>query len=122
MRCFRFGLVAVAVLVSLVWGVPHGQATIDWTGSATILEFNYQPSTGLGASQLFLTVPAGTFNPSTAACTVRTGFYLSVTTDHQKRLFAMLLSARLAGRSVRMWVTDVCHVWGHAEIDGVIID
>jgi hypothetical protein len=106
--------------------VPAGSAfaAAGWTDFGTITEFNQNPSTTPGNEALFLTVtvPVGS-NPSDAsACHTRQGFYLPVTTEFQKRLFAIVMAAKLTDRRVRIYVTANCHLWGYAEIQGVVVE
>jgi hypothetical protein len=45
-----------------------------------------------------------------------------VTTDFQKRLFAMLMMAKAMDKRVRIYVTANCHQWGYAELQGIVIE
>jgi hypothetical protein len=97
-------------------------AASGWTNAGQITELNQQPAVGSGASMVFLEVGV-TSNPTNPSlCTYRTGFYFSVTDDRRKRLFASLLAAQMSGKPVKIWANENCHAWGHAELDGLIIN
>lgn len=34
----------------------------------------------------------------------------------------MLLSAKASGQTVKVYVTTNCHVWGYAEMQGLVIN
>jgi len=113
--CFKRGVV---VLLSLVSSASFAAA--GWTDSTPILEINQQGTTGAGANLVFIETSVAV-NPS--GCSHAMGFYFAVNDERQKRLFAMLLSAQLAGRNVKIFTTGVCHnPWGYAELDGVVIN
>lgn len=110
----------VGACLYLVCSAPFAAA--GWTNSGQITALNQQPTSGVGAALVFVETQI-TANPSDpAACFVRTGFYLSVNDGRQQRLFAMLLAAQIASRSVRLYTTGACHFWGYAEIDGAILE
>lgn len=112
-------LVAMIGLIALVMGAGRASAATGWSDYGLIGEFNQQGSTTPGSEMLFLQV-APTTNPS--GCSASNSYYLPVTTELQKRLFAMLISAKISGKRVRLFVTGNCHVWGYAEIQGAIIE
>src|SRR5690348_4728309 len=94
-------------------------AAAGWTNAVTITAVNQQPSVGPGAELVFIETDATT-NPS--SCSDRTSFYFSVADDRRKRLFAMLISAQLSGRTVQIYTTGTCHsTWGASELDGVVV-
>lgn len=114
-----FLVVALAIFVG---GLSQpASAAAGWTDFGTIGEMNQQGSTTPGNEMVFVNVGV-TSNPSDpGACSVRNGFYFAITTDLQKRLFAMLLTAKASGQNVRVYVTTNCHLWGYAEMQGMII-
>lgn len=109
-------------LVILSFTVAHPtSAAAGWTNYGIIGEINQQGSTTPGNEMVFVQVSV-TSNPSDPnVCTARDGFYFPVTTDLQKRLFSMLLTAKVMGQQVRVYVTANCHLWGYAEMQGLII-
>jgi len=117
----RAGIAAVAVGVCLSWAVAV-MAVEDWTEFVTVGQISNQPATGAGAMSVFVAVPTGSYNPSIPACTTRDAFYFTVDTPERQRMFAMILAAKVTNRRVRLWVKDVCHAWGQAQTDGVIIE
>jgi len=121
----KAGLTKAAVfacifLISAASGIAR--AGSGWTDFGSIIEFNQQPSTTPGSEALFIRVSV-TSNPSDAgSCHTRDGFYMPITTDLQKRLFAMLMVAKASDKRVRVYVTANCHLWGYAEMQGLIIE
>ena len=114
-------IVAVALMCSLAGFPQPAEAAAGWTNFGTIGYINQQPSTTPGNEMVFIQVSV-TSNPSDpTACFVRDGFYMAISTDLQKRLFAMLLIAKSNGQSVQVYVTANCHLWGNAEMQGVVI-
>lgn len=112
----RIGWAMAAVLVFIT---SEALAGPGWTNFGAIMELNQQPeSYGAGAGQIFVDVSV-TSNPS--GCSVPTGFYFSVNDERHKLLFATLLAAQLSSRNVRIWTTGTCHVWGYAELDGIVV-
>jgi len=108
----------VALSLSLASGAASAAA--GWTDSTPILEVNQQGTTGVGANLVFIETSV-TVNPS--GCSYTKGFYFAVNDDRQKRLFAMLLSAQMSGRNVKIYTTGTCHnPWGYAELDGVVVN
>lgn len=111
----------LVVSASLLAIVKISNAASGWTDFGLISNLNQQPSVGPGANLVFVDVNVKV-NPSDAAtCTVRNGFYFSVTDERRKRLFATLLAAQMASRPVRVFTTGVCGPWGYAELDGLIL-
>jgi len=114
--CWLFAASALCVVCC----APPAFAASGWTDAGTIGEFNQQPSTTPGSEMFFFTVSV-TPASNASGCSVTTGFYFPITTDLQKRLFAMLLSAKTSGQPVRVYYTGVCHLWGYAEAQGMMI-
>lgn len=113
--------VTASLAILLVAMAQPLSAAAGWTNYGTIGEINQQGSTTPGNEMVFVQVSV-TSNPSDAnTCTIRDGFYFPVTTDLQKRLFSMLLTAKAMGQQVRVYVTANCHLWGYAEMQGLII-
>ena len=107
------------VLSSLLVLGAEAHAAAGWTNASTITAVNQQPTVGAGAELVFIETDA-TANPS--SCTDRTTFYFSVADDRRKRLFAMLIAAQLAGKTVQIYTTGTCHsTWGASELDGVVV-
>lgn len=98
---------------------PAAQAAAGWSTYGTIAEFNLNPPIPPGSELLFM-VLNGTTNPS--SCSVPGGFYMVVSTDHQKRMFATLLAAKAAQQRLRFYVTGTCHSWGYAEVTGLALE
>ena len=94
-------------------------AAAGWTDYGTVGEFNQQGNTTPGNEMLFIRASV-TSNPS--GCSDSQSFYLPVVTDVQKRMFAMLLTAKSMGSRVRFWVTGSCHLWGSAEVQAMLIE
>ncbi len=114
-------LTTVATIGAMVGFSQPATAAAGWTDFGAIGEINQQGSTTPGNEMVFVTI-AVTTNPSDpSACTLRNSFYFAVSTDLQKRLFAMLLSAKATGQNVRVYVTANCHLWGSAEMQGMVI-
>lgn len=110
-----FGL-AVSSLIASGTAVADG-----WSGDLLIKEINDQPSSGVGAGFVFVETTTPT---NAGGCSYGSGFYFAVTDDRRKRLFATLLSAHLAGKTVRMFFStnsSNCHYWGYPLMDGVVI-
>jgi hypothetical protein len=114
-------IAAVFVSALLAIGVcAPAEAAAGWTDSAVLSEVNQQPTTGVGATLVFIEI-AVTVNPS--GCSHATGFYFAVTDDRTNRLFGMLLAAQLAGREVKIYTDGTCHSpWNYARLDGVIVN
>jgi hypothetical protein len=111
--------IALIAAIVLVTAAGPTWASTGWSDYGLIGEFNQQASVTPGNEMLFFQV-APTTNPS--GCATANSYYMAVVTDLQKRLFAMLLTAKTSGKRVRVYVTGNCHTWGYAEIQGVIIE
>ena len=113
-------LASVSV-IGILSGLPGlVNADAGWTNPAAVSEINQQPVGGVGSTLVFIEAAGVTTNPSD--CSHTTGFYFDVSDERKKRLFALLLSAHMAGKPVRFYTTGVCHSpWGYAELDGLII-
>lgn len=112
---------AIAAIGAWVGFSQPANAAAGWTNFGPIVEINQNPSVPPGDAMVFVKVSV-TSNPSDpSTCTVRDGFYLSVTADLQKRLFAMLLMAKASGQNVQIYVTATCHQWGYAEMQGMTL-
>ncbi len=98
---------------------PCATAAAGWTDFGAISTLEQNPANSPPVSDQVFVVVQVTTNPS--SCTSQIGFYFSVTDDRTKRLFAMLMSAQLAGKNVRIFATGNCHSVGYAELDGVVI-
>jgi len=93
-------------------------AAANWTDFGQVSNLNQQPASGAAPGIVLINVST-TSNPS--GCSVANGYYLSVTDDRTTRLFTMLMMAQATGRSVMLWVTGTCNVWGYAQIDGLVV-
>jgi hypothetical protein len=93
-------------------------AGAGWTDLGQVSNLNQQPAIGAAPGAVVLNVST-TVNPS--GCSVANAYYLSVTDDRTTRLFTMLMMAQATGRSVQLWVTGTCNVWGYAQLDGLIV-
>lgn len=114
MKVIYFGLNCLFFLL-LTSVYSAAIAAPGWTNSAPITELNQQP----GNSLVFINTGV-TQNPS--GCSDVKSFYFAITDERHKRMFAMMLTAHISGRNVRIFTTGNCHVWGSAELDGFIID
>jgi hypothetical protein len=90
-----------------------------WTDFGPVITLEQNPANVGSVSNQMLIVVSVTTNPSN--CAQSTGFYFEPTDDRQKRLFAMLMAAQLAGRNVRIYTTGVCHTVGYSHLDGVVV-
>lgn len=90
-----------------------------WTDFGPIATLEQNPTSAGSVSNQIMVVVDVTTNPS--SCANPSGFYFTATDDRQKRLFAMLMAAQLAGRNVRIYTTGVCHTVGYSELDGVVV-
>jgi hypothetical protein len=107
------GLLAYALLADVAVGAA------GWTDYGTISEFNQQGNTTPGNEMLFVRTAVSS-NPS--GCSDTQSFYMPVVTDLQKRMFAMLLTAKSTGSRIRLYVTGNCHLWGSSEVNGMLIE
>jgi hypothetical protein len=89
-----------------------------WTQFRQIQELNQQPVAGSGSELVFILLAPGA-NPS--GCSTGNTFHFAISTDRHKRIFAMLMGAQLAGRSVMLYTTGTCHVTDAALVDGAVI-
>ncbi len=114
------GCLAVALLVS----APAANAAPGWTNWGEITEF-VQGFPAAPSSEMVYFVASVTANPAT--CTYAGGFYFPVSDERQKRMFAMLLAAKMAGKRVQVYTDGSCHPgaaqgYGHALALGVVIE
>jgi len=86
-----------------------------WTGYGKIAELNQQPE---GNVDVYIVANLPN-NPTT--CTKKDGFLLDISTERDKRVFTILLSAFMAGKEVKLFVTDGCPIWDTPKITGVYI-
>lgn len=95
-------------------------AASGWTDYGKIVRINQQPMSASNASggKIFVTAEVTT-NPGT--CAFKTGFYFSIVDDRTKRMFAMLFTAHVSGKDVKLYVTGDCHPWGQNKFDGIYI-
>jgi hypothetical protein len=119
-RLSKSAMLTCVFLISLASGTANAAA--GWTDFGSIIEFNQQPSTVPGNEALFIRVSVTTNPCDSGACHTRDGFYMPITTDLQKRLFAMLMLAKASDKRVRVYVTANCHLWGYAEMQGLVIE
>lgn len=114
-------IVEFALFLPMLAVINTAFASAGWTDPGSITSLNQQPASGAGANLVFVDVSVTTNPSDVGACTVRTGFYFSVTDDRRKRLFASLLAAQMSSRPIRIYTTGVCGPWGYAELDGLIV-
>jgi len=112
------------LLATLILGgfISQANAAAGWTDFGTIIELNQNPANGPGNELLFMRISVTTNPSDPGACQNRDGFYLPVTTDLQKRLFAMLMFAKASDKRIRVYVTGSCHLWGYAEMQGLVME
>jgi len=113
----RTWVTAAAIVAALaLTNIAHAAA--GWTASVQVTELNQQPGIGAGASLVFIETTAAT-NPS--GCSHSAGFYFDPSDARRARLFAMLLAAHVAAKPVKVYTTGTCHLWGYAELDGLVV-
>jgi len=118
----KITLVSAIAIIGAFAGVSQSaNAASGWTNFGTIGAINQQPITTPGSEMVFINVSVSTNPSDSSACSVRDGFYFAVTTDRDKRLFSMLLMAKATGQKVQVYVTANCHLWGYAEMQGMVI-
>lgn len=106
-----------ALLLSTASGITLAAA--GWTDAGQVTLVNQQPAIGAAANQVLVEVSV-TVNPSDAtACSTRNGFYFLISDERRKRLFASFLLAQAASRSVKIYTSGNCNVWGYAEVEGL---
>ncbi|MFC4312636.1 hypothetical protein ACFPN2_26365 [Steroidobacter flavus] len=104
----------------LACALPLSQAhSAGWTQFRQIQELNQQPAAGTNASELVFVILAPGTNPS--GCSTGNTFHFAVSNDRHKRIFAMLMAAQAAGRTVMLYTTGACHVTDSALLDGAVI-
>ena len=113
--------IAAVMLAISAWLVTlPAMAAAGWTDYGPIVTIEQNSAANGSVSNQVMVVVSVTTNP--ASCGSSVGFYFTPTDDRQKRLFAMLMAAQLAGRNVRIYTTGTCHaVVGYAELDGVVV-
>jgi hypothetical protein len=105
--------------VALAWLCNSALGAAGWTDFGPIATLEQNPANSGAISNQIMVVVSVTTNPS--SCANPSGFYFTATDDRQKRLFAMLMAAHVAGRNVRIYTTGVCHTVGYSELDGVVV-
>ena len=110
----------VALGVGLWLTASQAMASSGWTDYGQIVTIEQNAASNGSVSNQVMVVVSVTTNP--AACGSSVGFYFTPNDDRQKRLFAMLMAAQLAGRNVRVYTTGTCHpAVGYAELDGAVL-
>jgi hypothetical protein len=112
-------VVAVVLVLVLVFNI---QAVLAGTTSGQVLQyFTYQPP---GMSPLFFVhISAAASNPASCGTTTISGnrWVTRIDTAAGKAHMAMILAAKLAGKSVTIWgkggtgYTNPCEDWGDTE-------
>ncbi|MBL8269492.1 hypothetical protein [Steroidobacter sp.] len=112
---------AIAILFAFVCAATFTDAhAAGWTQFRQITEFNQQPAAGSASEMVYVTLAAGS-NPS--GCSTSNAFLFALTNERHKRIFSMLLAAKMAGNSVMLYTTGTCHSsTGDALLDGVVIE
>lgn len=66
-------------------------------------------------------VASVTSNPSN--CGSPTGFYFPVINDQQRRMFALLVAAKMGGKRVQLYTGDTCvPAWGQNLVTGIVVE
>lgn len=99
---------------------PLATAATGWTDWGTVTEL-VQGYPGTPSNEMVYFVATVTSNPAQCA-TPPTGFYFPVTTDAQKRMWALLLSAKMADKRVQIYTDGTCHQWGQALALGIVVE
>src|SRR5688500_10176981 len=94
-------------------------AAVGWTNWGTVAEL-VQGNPGAPSNEMIYFVATVTLNP--AGCANPTGFYFPVTTEYQKRMFALLMSAKMTEKRVQIWTDGTCHQWGQTLALGVVVE
>jgi hypothetical protein len=118
------------------WGIQAGRASLalavlgvsasasaatGWTNWGEVAEI-VQGYPGPTSNEMVFFVASVASNPSSCG---GTGFYFPVTTDQQKRMFALLTAAKMAGRRVQLYTGDTCVTtpgWGQALVTGIVVE
>ncbi|TQV65576.1 hypothetical protein FKG94_28540 [Exilibacterium tricleocarpae] len=95
--------------------LPFSVMAAGWTGYGQIAELNQQPP---GVVDIVIT---GNFPNNPTSCTVIDKFLFDISSARDERTFSMLLSAFMAGKEVKLFVTDGCPVWDTPKITGIYI-
>jgi hypothetical protein len=112
------GLIGAFCMMALP--VAPASASAGWTEYGIIGKVSNQPVNG--TETVFVTVSV-TNNPQNCdGQPITVHFHFTVTTDRQKRLFAMVLAAKMAGNRIQLYVTGNCHDWDTAEVDRVMME
>lgn len=90
----------------------------NWTGFGQVSNLNQQPEGGAAPGIVLVSV-ATTTNPS--GCSVASGYYLAIPDDRATRMFTLSMMAQATGRSMQLWVTGTCNIWGYAFLDEVVV-
>lgn len=105
-------------VAALLIASSYGYAGQGWTDAGAISSIEQSPASGSLANQVLV---VASVSGNLSGCTVPTGFYFTIADDRQKRLLALLLSAHLAGRNVRIFFTGTCNTVNYAQLDGVML-
>lgn len=122
MSALRHGVRQVHALLALALlsSAPVAHAAVGWTNWGEVLEL-VQGYPAPPSNEVVMFVATVTSNP--AQCNnPPTGFYFPVTTEYQKRMFAMLLAAKMAGKRVQIYTDGTCHQWGQALALGIVVE
>ena len=92
----------------------------DWTDYFQITALTQQPASGTSApADMFIT----SNYTATTSCAIKTGFHLNTNdTKRGDRMVSMLLTASIAGKRIKVYMTGSCHPWGQVDISGVRIE
>jgi hypothetical protein len=107
----------VAALVSN----SSASAAVGWTNWGEVAEL-VQGYPGATSNEMVFFVASVTNNPSSCGTS---GFYFPVTTEQQKRMFALLVSAKMSGKRVQLYTGDTCVTtpgWGQALVTGIVVE
>jgi hypothetical protein len=115
----RRGCVVLA-MAALFLSASTNAAT-GWTNWGEVAEL-VQGYPGGTSDEMVFFVANVTSNPS--SCGASTGFYFPVTNERQKRMFALLIAAKMAGNRVQLYTVDTClpSGWNQNLITGIVVE
>src|SRR6476620_2279001 len=101
----KMRVLCAVLAMSGILTAPIAHAASGWSDAGSIGEISQQP-TGVtpGNEMVFVQISVSS-SSNTSGCSVATGFYFPVSTELQKRMFAMLLTAKTSGQNVRVYYT-----------------
>jgi hypothetical protein len=105
--------------IALMFTPLVSMAGAGWTNAGTIVAVVQEPIAVDANGGIYIGMSGTTTNPS--GCSASNSFFFTVVDDRTKRMYATLLSAQLTGKTIQVYVTGTCGMWGFAQIDGLLI-